>query len=110
MYRYIWKIKLHSPEAEQELLDYWRVSSHILQQYPGAMGSHAHKVRGEVGSYFFVAEWQSMDARDAMSHDIHNGDSELACAWRSLPPNDSFGKVQTFAGEEIDIIVTATKS
>jgi quinol monooxygenase YgiN len=102
MYRYIWKIKLHNPKKHQEFIDFWHQVSDILQTYPGASGSHAHKLRGEEGSYFMMAEWESQAHRDAMSKDIHEGDSHSAKKWRALPSIDSFGENTIFAGEEID--------
>lgn len=101
MYRYVWKIKLTNSDKEKEFLSFWEETSAILQQYPGALGTHAHRVRGEPGTFFLVAEWESQEARDAMSHDIHNGDSEAAKKWRTYPKNDSFGGVISFAGEEL---------
>ena len=104
MYRYVWKIKLNDPTQTEEFISYWKETSQILQEYPGALGTHAHKLRGEEDSYFLIAEWESKSARDAMSHDIHNGDSERAKKWRSYPRNDSFGEVVSFAGEEFGVV------
>jgi quinol monooxygenase YgiN len=106
MYRYIWKITLHSPDNTDAFVDYWRQSSSILQQYPGALGTHIHAVRGEPSSYFMVAEWESQESRDAMSFDIHNSNSALALEWRKLPNDESFGSVVRFAGEAFDQVGT----
>lgn len=101
MYRYVWKIKLKEPDKAEDFLNFWKETSEIIQKYPGALGTHAHMVRDEPGCYFLVAQWESQEARDAMSNDIHNSNNEQAKKWRSYPKNDSFGEVTSFAGEEI---------
>jgi len=101
MYRYIWKIKLNNPDDEDKFLAFWEETSAILQTYPGALGTHVNRVRNEIGSLFLVAEWESKESRDAMSNDIHNGDSAKARKWRSYPKSESFGEIIRFAGEEI---------
>ena len=105
MYRYIWKIKLNNPEDEQAFIDHWRESSTVLQEYPGAAGTHIHKVRNEPGCYFAVAEWESQEARDAMSEDTHDGTSERAQRWQKFAKNESFGEIISFAGEELDAVM-----
>lgn len=105
MYRYIWKIKLSDPSKEEAFINHWREGSKILQEYDGALGTHIHKVRGEDDSFFLMAEWESQVARDAMDKDANHGDSERARRWQSLPPNDSFGEIISFAGEETGVIL-----
>ncbi|MEI6581768.1 MAG: antibiotic biosynthesis monooxygenase [bacterium] len=105
MYRYIWKIKLNNPEDEQAFIDHWRESSKILQEYPGASGTHVHSVRDEPGCYFAVAEWESQEARDAMSDDTDEGTSDKARRWQKFAKNESFGEIINFAGQEIDVVL-----
>ena len=104
MYRFIWKIKLNDPNDEDKFINHWKESTSILQQYQGAMGTHIHRVRNEPGSFFFIAEWESQDARDAMDNDLKLGTSERAKLWNTLPLNESFGEVITFAGDEFGAV------
>ncbi len=102
MYRFIWTIELNDPEKESDFIEHWHTGSEILQEYPGALGTHIHRTRdASPGSFFLVAEWESQEVRDAMDEDANNGDSERARRWQQLPPNESFGKVLGFAGVEI---------
>lgn len=106
MYRYIWKIKLKDGVTEQDLIDHWRESSTVLQEYEGALGTHLHRTRGEENSYFAVAEWESQAARDAMMEDVHAGVSERSKRWLQFANNDDFGLVDPrFAGEEIGVVL-----
>jgi len=105
MYRFIWKIKLHKPEEEQAFIDHWKTGCKILQEYPGALGTHIHRVRSESGSLFAVAEWESQEARDATQVDAEKNESERARRWNQLPKNESFGDGIAFFGEEIDVIL-----
>lgn len=105
MYRYIWRIKLDNPANELAFINHWRSGSAILQEYEGALGTHLHKVRGAAGAFFAVAEWASQAARDAMNDDINRGESDRSKRWRRLPPNESFGTVVGFAGEELAVVL-----
>jgi len=105
MYRYIWKIKLDDPAKKSEFLQHWKETSLLLQKYPGAKGTYAHEVRDEEASFFLVAQWKSIESRDAMSNDIHNSDSDLAKKWRTYAPSSSFGEITQFAGEEIGSVL-----
>jgi quinol monooxygenase YgiN len=105
MYRYVWKINLYDPSNEQAFIDHWRANSNILQTYPGAQGSHIHRVRDEPGSFLMVAEWESMEARDAMRHDVDHGGSERARRWRALPKSDGYGEIIKFAGTQFDEVL-----
>lgn len=106
MYRFVWKIKLNQPENEQAFVDHWKTGSKILQEYPGALGTHLHRVRNEPGCFFAVAEWESQAARDAMQTDSEKGESERAQRWNQLPKNDSFGDITAmFYGEELDVVM-----
>ena len=105
MYRYNWKIELFEPENPLPFIDHWRAGSEIIQQYPGALGTHLHIVRDEPGSYFAVAEWESQAHRDGMMQDIEAGESELSQAWLQLPRNESFGKILGWAGVEIEVVL-----
>lgn len=110
MYRFIWKIKLHKPEEEQVFIDHWKTGSKILQEYPGALGTHLHRVRNEPGCLFAVAEWESQEARDAMQADAKQGISERAQRWNKLPRNESFGEGIAFFGQELDAVMPSDKS
>jgi heme-degrading monooxygenase HmoA len=110
MYRYIWKIKLKDSTSEQKFIQHWHDGSKILQEYDGALGTHIHRVRDEPGSFFLVAEWQSIEARDAMNADAEEGKSERSVRWKKFPPNDSFGEIISFAGEEIGAVFPETKN
>lgn len=106
MYRYIWKIKLKGGVSEQELINHWRESSTVLQEYDGALGTHLHRTRGEERSYFAVAEWETQAARDAMMDDVHKGESDRSKRWLKFAKNDDFGVVDPrFAGEEIGVVL-----
>ena len=113
MYRYIWTIELNqpvTPESEERFIDHWRMGSELLQQYPGALGTHIHRTRdSKIGSFFLVAEWESQEARDLMMQDAASGDSELAKQWRALPPNESFGDITAFAGPEIGVVMPPSR-
>lgn len=111
MYRYIWTIELNqpvTPESEEAFVSHWRSGSEIIQEYPGARGTHIHVDRDKgQGSYFLVAEWDFKEARDAAMDDLENGDSDCALRWRQLPANDSFGRIAVFAGSEIGVVLPA---
>jgi hypothetical protein len=105
VYRYIWHIKLYDPTREEAFVKHWREGSRILQEYKGARGTHIHRVRGEPGAFFLVAEWESQLARDAMDQDANHGISDKAKRWQKLPSNKSFGDVISFAGEEFGAVL-----
>lgn len=105
MYRYIWKIKLNHPEEEAAFIKHWRDSSTILQTFPGALGTHMHRVRDEAGSFYAVAEWESQAARDAMMDEVESGKTDRAIAWQKFPKNESFGEIISFAGPETDVVM-----
>jgi heme-degrading monooxygenase HmoA len=105
MYRYIWKIKLDNPDREDEFIQHWKDGSTILQQFPGALGTHMHKVRGEEHSFFAVAEWESKDARDAMQKEIETSSTDRARQWQKMPNNEDFGEIINFAGEETGVVL-----
>ncbi len=105
MYRYIWKIKLNDDVDENDFINHWKIGSEILQKYPGAKGTHIHRVRNEPRCFFLIAEWESQTARDAMQTDIDNGDSENAKQWQGLPKNEDFGDITSFAGEEFGVVM-----
>lgn len=106
MYRFIWTIELNEPEKEANFIEHWRTGSEILQEYPGALGTHIHRLRdGLPGSFFLVAEWESQEARDAMAEEANSGANERARRWQALPPNESFGRIVGFAGIEIDAVM-----
>lgn len=105
MYRYVWKIKLNDDVKEEDFLRFWRDSSSIIQEYPGAKGTHMHKVRGEDRTYLAIAEWESIEARDAMRADIEAGESDRSKRWLQFPKNDEWGEISIRAGvEEIDVV------
>lgn len=105
MYRYIWKLKLNNPEDKDKFIAHWRTGSALLQEFPGALGTHIHEVRDEPGSYFAVAEWESKEARDAMAEEANNGISDLAREWQKLPKNESFGETINFQGGELGVVL-----
>lgn len=106
MYRYIWKITLADPSREEEFIAHWREGSTILQEYPGALGTHLHKVRGQDHSFFAVAEWESQADRDVMQSEVDEGKTERGKRWRSLASkNADFGEIIGFAGEEIGVVL-----
>ena len=105
MYRFVWKIKLHQPDQEEVFIEHWKTGSTILQEYPGALGTHLHRVRNEPGCFFAVAEWESQAARDAMQADTEANTSERAKRWNQLPKNESFGEGIAFFGEELDAVM-----
>ena len=105
MYRFVWKIKLFKPEEEQAFIDHWKRGSAILQEYPGALGTHLHRVKNEPGSFFAVAEWESQAAREAMQADTAANKSERAQRWNKLPKNESFGDSTVFFGEELNAVM-----
>jgi heme-degrading monooxygenase HmoA len=105
MYRYIWKIKLSDPSDKDRFIAHWREGSAILQKFEGALGTHLHEVRDEPGSYYAVAEWETREARDAMSEEANHGTSELAIEWQKLPKNEEFGEVINFQGDEIGVVM-----
>ncbi len=106
MYRFIWKIKLNDNVTEEEFINHWRESSTILQEYPGAKGTHLHRMRGEEKTFFAVAEWESMKARDAMQEDINNGSSERGKLWQHFAKNDNFGLIDIhLMGDEIGVVM-----
>lgn len=109
MYRFIWSIELNkpvTPESEQAFIDHWRRGSEVLQQYPGALGTHLHRTRDrEVGSFILMAEWESQEHRDAMDADVVRDESDLARQWNALPSNDSFGEIVVMAGTEIGTVM-----
>jgi quinol monooxygenase YgiN len=105
MYRYVWKIKLDDPAREAEFLQHWQETSQLLQKYPGAKGTYAHRIRDEESSFFLVAQWESRADRDYMSNDIHNSNSPIAVKWRSFAPSGDFGEIIQFAGEEISAVL-----
>lgn len=106
MYRFIWKIKLNDDVTEEEFITHWRDSSTILQEYPGAKGTHLHRVRGEDRNFFAVAEWETQELRDAMQAEIDAGETERAKRWQEFAKNDSFGLIDVrLAGEEIDNVL-----
>lgn len=105
MYRYIWKIKLDDPSREDEFVQHWKDGSSILQQFPGALGTHMHKVRGEENSFFAVAEWESQEARDEMQKEVEIGKTKRAIRWRKMPNNEDFGEIINFAGEETGVVL-----
>ena len=106
MYRFIWKIKLYDHVSDVEFITHWQESSTVLQEYPGAMGTHIHMVRDEPRTYFLVAEWAFKEARDAMTADTDAGQSERAMRWAKFPPNDSFGDISIImAGSEIGSVM-----
>jgi len=110
MYRFFWTIALNEPvkpESGAAFTDHWHTGSEILQEYPGALGTHLHPMRDTPGSFILMAEWESEEARDAMSVDATYGDSERAQRWRALPPNESFGAIVGFAGTEIEVVMPA---
>ena len=107
MYRYEGRIKLKNQTEKQSFMANWRVGSTILQEQPGALGTHLHEVRDEPGSFFAVAEWESEEARDAMQSDAHANESDRAKRWNKLPKNESFGTVIAFFGSEIGVVLLA---
>lgn len=114
MYRFIWSIELNqpvTPESEQAFIDHWRIGSEVLQQYPGARGTHLHRTRDrEMGSFILMAEWDLQVARDAMDADVKLGESDLARQWNALPSNESFGDIVVMAGTEIGTVMPPTKA
>ena len=110
MYRFVWKIKLNDPEEEQAFIDHWKEGSSILQEYPGALGTHLHRVRNEPGSFFAVAEWESKQARDAMQTDTEKNESGRAQRWNKLRKNETFGEGIAFFGEELNVVMPSNVS
>lgn len=103
-YRYIWTIRLHDLEAEPEFIEHWRKVSSILQSYSGARGSHLHRLEDKKGSFLMIGEWESKEARDAMSLDLHAGKSEKSKSWLTLPPDSTYGEVNLMLATEIEVI------
>lgn len=88
--------------SDDAFIKHWYDASSSLQEYPGAKGTLIHKARGEEGTYFLVAQWQSQELRDAMQAEIDAGQTERAKRWLGFPKNEIFGDIQTtFAGEQI---------
>jgi len=110
MYRFVWKIQLNNPEATQEFIDHWKEGSAILQEYPGALGTHLHEVRNQPGSFFAVAEWASQEAMDAMQADAEANQSERARRWNKLRKNETFGNGIAFFGTEIGVVMPKRES
>lgn len=106
MYRYIWKIKLSDTVTEEEFINHWRESSAVLQEYPGAKGTHLHRMRDEPRTFFAVAEWESQEARDAMQAEIDAGQTERAKRWQKFAKNQAFGIIDSpIMGEELDVVL-----
>ena len=99
-YRYIWKIKLDPKYSEEEFVKFWRETSQILQEYPGAKGTKMTKVEGEARTYLAIAEWESKAARDFMSQDSKAGKSERSKRWLKYSSNDHWGKTELVATTE----------
>ena len=103
-YKFIWKIKLDPEFSEEEFIKFWRETSQILQEYPGAMGTKMNKVVEEDRTYIAIAEWESKDARDSMQADIDNPNgSARSKRWQKYAKNESWGEITLrIRAEEID--------
>ena len=85
MYRYIWKINLKDSVSEEDFKKHRHDGSMILQEYPGAIGTHIHAARYEARSFFLVAGRESTTARNAMSQDAELGQADGANQWKVFP-------------------------
>ena len=104
VYRYIWKITLNEDVREQDFINHWRESSTVLQEYPGALGTHLHRMRNDDRTFFAVAEWESMAARDAMQAETKEGKTDRAKSWQQFMKNHTFGEIDVhLMGEEIGV-------
>lgn len=106
MYRYVWKIILNYDVSEEDFIKFWKESSQVLQEYPGAKGTHIHSVRNEPRSFLAMAEWGSMAERDAMQADIDAGTSERAQRYLAYSKNEEWGVVTFQIGaQELDLVL-----
>lgn len=95
-FKFIFRIDFDDLGQRQPFIDNWRKGSEILQEYPGALGTRLHQIEG-TDSLLAIAEWESQEARQAMTLDTKEGKSDRAKRWQAIPKNDSFGKVTVIA-------------
>ncbi len=101
-FRFVFEIQVR-PGEDAKFIEHWREGSKPIQEYPGARGTRLHKKLGENHVYIAIAEWESLEARQAAMSDIKLGESDRAKRVAEWGHNEDFGDV-TILGEldEID--------
>lgn len=102
-FRFVFEVKVR-PGEDEKFIESWREGSKPIQEYSGARGTRLHKKRGEDHTYVAIAEWESMEAREAAIDDIEKGESERAKRVRQWGRNEDFGEVTIFGN--LDEFVT----
>lgn len=102
-FRFVFEIKVR-PGEDEEFIKNWREGSKPIQEYPGALGTRLHKKRGEDHTYVAIAEWESLEARQAAIEDIERGESDRAKRVREWDRNEDHGEVTVIGN--LDEIVT----
>lgn len=104
-FRFVFEIHVR-PGEDAEFIKHWREGSKPIQEYTGACGTRLHKKRGEDHAYIAIAEWASLEARQAAMSDIKLGVSDRAMRVAKWGHNEDFGNV-TILGElnEIDQVL-----
>ena len=64
--KYIFEVRIKPGYRAEQYADAWVRVSQILQQAPGARGTHLHRMIGDPDRLIAIASWESKSARDAM--------------------------------------------
>lgn len=77
MYRVIFEHIVKTGQ-EQAFIDQWQDGSDVIQSYPGARGTLLFKSKDSDNTYYAMAEWESIEARQsAMSEIAKREDAEI---------------------------------
>lgn len=63
---YIFEVRIREGYTADQYADAWVRASEIIQQAPGALGTHLHRKIGEPNVLLAIASWASKAQRDAM--------------------------------------------
>lgn len=108
-FRFVFEVRVR-PGEDDNFIESWREGSKPIQEYPGARGTRLHKKRGEDHTYVAIAEWESLEAREAAIADIEKGESDRAKRVRQWGRNEDFGEVTILGNldEFVTVLPTTT--
>jgi heme-degrading monooxygenase HmoA len=80
--KFIYQIKVRSGHSEQEYIEAWKKSSAMLQSSAGAEGTWLFRKIGQPDSFLAIANWASLEARDAAIKKLNEAGAEIQSVYR----------------------------
>lgn len=81
--KYLFQINLKEGVAVEQYVEAWKKGSELIQKYPGAKGTRLLQKIEEPDTLIAMAEWDSLEARNAAMDALKRTDPQTQEIWKA---------------------------